>query len=201
MVEWALKPLKAFALLTRQCFVNERVELLLLPPMTVRTCVQSLASFLVASDESATLPILTELSFIAEEVRLASKVLEVMRIHALSFVVVVVEGAPLSLEEENIKFIVLILGLHMMNQPNFDIFHRMSEGAIVPILALLNFIRIEVAEFCLVFIFVVQSLNSIVCSSAFVFLWAFFCIGKLAEFWRIQVIISSAVFYRVIVVA
>lgn len=103
MIEGAFETLEAFLFFARLGFVKKGMELVFLPPMGVGTMLKPFAALFVACDESPTLPVDTEFRPILEEVRLAAEVLEVMRIHALSFVMLVVVGTPLGLEVEDIE--------------------------------------------------------------------------------------------------
>jgi hypothetical protein len=64
-------------------------------------------------------------------------------------------GAPFSLEVEYIEVKVLILRQQVVNQSNFDILYRVSEGAIIIIFTLLNFIWKEMTEFGFVLVLVI----------------------------------------------
>lgn len=67
MVEGTFEAFEALLLLAGLSFVHQRVELLLLPPVAERTPLQSLAALLVACDEGAALPVLTELGRVREK--------------------------------------------------------------------------------------------------------------------------------------
>lgn len=99
------------------------MELLFFPPVAILTLLHPLAPFFIACDESATLPVFTEFSLVAEEVRFASEVLEVMGVDALGFVVVMVEGTPLCFEVEYEEVKVLILRQNMVHESHLDVFH------------------------------------------------------------------------------
>jgi hypothetical protein len=64
-------------------------------------------------------------------------------------------GAPFSFEIEYIEVKVLILWQQVVNQSNFDILYRVSEGAIIIIFTLLNFIWKEMTEFGFVLVLVI----------------------------------------------
>jgi len=113
----------------------------------------------------------------------------------------VVEGAPLGLEEEYEELVVLVAWKQVVNQPHFDVFHGMGEGTIVSILALLYLTREAVAEFCLVLIFVVESFNSVMRSTTLVFLGTALSISELAEFRGVLVIVPALVLDGVVEVA
>lgn len=109
MIKGAFKPLKTLHLVTWDGLVHQRVELLLLPSVAVCAVLKALAALFVASDEGAALPIFTKLRVIPEERGLTPEVLEVMRVHALRLVMLVIVGAPLSLEIEQVKIEVAAL--------------------------------------------------------------------------------------------
>jgi hypothetical protein len=121
MVERTLKSFEALKLLARQCFVHKRVELLLFPAMTVKTRFKPFATFIVAGNEGATLPILTDFDRVPEEVRPSSEILEVVGINALGFVVLVIEWTPFSFEEkdEELKVTRLNTGHQMVHKADF----------------------------------------------------------------------------------
>lgn len=77
--------------------------------MTVRTFFKALTSFFIASDKGATLPVLAELSLIAEEIGFASEILKIVCINTLGFVMFMVVGTPFCLEIENVKVKVCLL--------------------------------------------------------------------------------------------
>jgi hypothetical protein len=110
------------------------MELVFFPPVREWAVLKPLAPLFVAGDEGATLPIDTELRSILEEVWLAAEVLEVMRIHALGFVMLVVVGTPLSLEVEDIEVEISDSGYQVVDQADFNVFHTVCEGAVFSIL-------------------------------------------------------------------
>ena len=124
-----------------------------------------------------------------------------MRVNALGFVMFVVVRAPLCFEEEDEEVEIGILRHQVVHQPDFDVFDRVREGAVVPILTLRDFVRESVTEFRLILVLVVESLDSIMRPTAFVPFGAFFCVGKFAKFWSVEVVISPLVLDRVVVVA
>ncbi len=85
------------------------MKLLFLPSVAIVTSLQSLAALFVASDKGTTLPIFTKLGVIFKEIWLTPEILEVMRIDALCFVMLMIVGAPLSLEIEDVEVEILIL--------------------------------------------------------------------------------------------
>ena len=82
---------------------------LLLPPVAVRTGLQTFAALLVARDKGSTLPIFTQSHLIPIQVRSSSKVLKVVRIHTLSLVVLLIEWAPFCLEVKHVEIEVWLL--------------------------------------------------------------------------------------------
>ena len=51
-----------------------------------------------------------------------------MRINELGFVVIMVEGAPLSLEEEDVEVVIFLVVLeHIVQQSDFDVLHSVSK--------------------------------------------------------------------------
>ena len=85
------------------------MKLLFFPTMGIRAVLKTFAPFSVTSDESPTLPVLTEFSIILEKVWLASKILEVVSVNALCFIMFMIKWAPLSFEVKNVEVIILIL--------------------------------------------------------------------------------------------
>lgn len=91
--------------------------------MTVAAGLQALAAFIVGSDESSALPILADLHLITKEVRTTAEVLKVVRIHALSLIVFVVERTPFCLEEKDKEIEVASLDARheVMDEADFDV--------------------------------------------------------------------------------
>jgi hypothetical protein len=89
----------------------------------------------------------------------------------------------------------------VVNESNFDIFYTVSKWAVLSVLTLLNFVRKEVTELCLVFVFVIKSFNSVVSTPASVFLRTPLCVSELAQLRRVEIIISPLVLDRMVVVA
>ena len=197
----AFKPFKTFDFLTGLSLINKRVKLLLLPPMRVRALLKPFAPLLIAGDKSPTLPVFTKLSLILEQIRFSSEVLEVVCVNALSFIMVMIERAPFSLKVKDKEVVVLVLREQMVNKTNFDIFNGVSKGAVFSIVAGLSFVWIKMTEFRLILIFVIESLNSIVSTLAFLFFRTFFSLCELAKFWSVKVIISSFILDCVVIVA
>jgi hypothetical protein len=83
------------------------------------------ASFVVFGDECTWLPIVTSfVALIIENIGLSPEVLPVMSINTLSFVMLLVEWTPLSLEVKHIKIYVFF---HLMDQSCFELFSTMRE--------------------------------------------------------------------------
>lgn len=93
----------ALALLAGEHLVHERVVDLLFPAVRARTEGLQRTTLVVVADESATLPVLTQLLWVVvKEVRLAAEVLPVVGVNALRLVVLSrQERAPLRLEVEH----------------------------------------------------------------------------------------------------
>ena len=187
MVERTLKSFEAFYLLARQCFIHKRVKLLLFPAMTVKTWFKSLATFIVASNEGAALPILADVDWVPKEVRPSSEILKVVCVNTLSFIVLVIERTPLSFEEkhEEVKVAGFNAGHQVVHETHFQVFNWVSEGAVVAVFALTNLVRKTVTKLGLVLILMVQTLDSVVSSFTSIMLWAFLCFSKFAELWSV----------------
>lgn len=110
-----------------------------------------------------------------------------MSIDTLRLVVVVVEGAPLSFEIKHVEVEVSydLARLGEVNEPNFDILHRVSEGTIVSVFTRVNLRRVLEAEFSLIFIFVIQALYPVMRPSAFRILRTTLCLSKFTQFWSV----------------
>ena len=115
---------------------------LLLPAVSSGAeCLQR-TTLVVVADESSTLPVLTELLWvIVKEVRLAPEVLPVMRILALSLVVLNGQvGAPLRLEVVHVE--VVVLGV-LVDQASFQVLLCVGERADLTVGAVLGVTRAE----------------------------------------------------------
>ena len=77
----------------------------------------------------------------------------------------------------------------------------MSKGAIVTILALLNFVWKAMTKLSFILIFVIESFYSIMSSTALISLRTLLCVCKLAQFRSVIVVISSFIFDGMIIVA
>jgi hypothetical protein len=194
VVKWTLESFEAFWFLTGLSLINHWVELLLFPSMAEVAYLKSLAAFFVASDESATLPILTKLGVISEKVGFSPEILKVMRIYALRFVVIMVIRTPFCFEEKNVKVKILVCGQQMVNQAHLNIFNGVCERTIFSIFTLLCFVGKTMAKLCLILVLVIKSLNSVMGSPTFVLLWALLRLRKFTKLRSINVIISALVF-------
>lgn len=88
-----------------------------------------------------------------------------------------------------------------MDQTHFNVFDRVGKTAEFTIFTLAYLIWIEVAEFGLVFLTVVESFNSIVSSFAPILFWALICLGKFAELGGVKTVGSAHVLLRMEIVA
>ena len=110
--------------------------------------------------------------------RFSSVVLPIMGINASGFVMFSeVKRAPLSFK---VEYIEIIIPIKIMNQLNRNILFTMSKRAKISILTFIQIIWIKRTEFCLVLIWFIQLLYSIMCFLTVVtirtYLIAFFCI-------------------------
>ena len=167
--------------------------------MTMLALLESFATLFVACDESSRLPIKTELNFVFEEVGPTTKVLIVVGIDALSFIMVVVERTPLGLEVKHEEVEVILLRWKKeMKQADFDVFHRVGEGAIISILAEVNLVGVEVTKLSFVFVLVIETFDSVVGAFALVPLWTPLRLSELAKLWCVKAIVPTPVFYRMV---
>lgn len=81
-----------------------------------------------------------------------------------------------------------------MNQSDFDILDRVSKGAELTVLTLANLVGVEVTEFCLILLLVIQTFNSVVGPFAFLPFGTSVSLCELTEFRSIQIVVSSSVF-------
>lgn len=123
MVERTLKSLETFQFLTRLGLINQRVELLFFPSVTVSALLQSFASFIVTSDECARLPVLTKFGVIPKKVGFTPEILEIMCINALCLIMLVIVGTPFRFKVKYVKVKVLVRWQQMMNQTHLNIFN------------------------------------------------------------------------------
>ena len=115
---------------------------LLFPAVTVRAESLQRAPLVVVSDESPSLPILAEIArLVVEEVGLAPKILPVVRVNTLRLVVLIVkEGAPLSLEVEHVEFLVARV---LVDQASFNVELRVCKRAELSVGAFIGFADTE----------------------------------------------------------
>lgn len=190
MVKWTFKAFETWcAFNTRLCFIHQRMELLFFPTMTVYTLLKSFATLLVASYKCSALPIFTKLNFIYEQVRSSAKVLVIVGVKTLCFVVFVIEGTPLCFEIVYVKVKVLFwksttptwstYWLNEMNATHLNIFDWVSEAAVLSIFTEMDLARVHVAKFCLVFVWVVETFDSIMRSATLFVLGTPFWLSKL----------------------
>lgn len=108
--------------------------LLFLPAMAAFAACLLWAPFMILRNEGTWLPVITDLvCIVVENIWLPSEVLPIVRIDALCFVVLLVEGAPFGFEIKHVK--VGVLG-HLVYQPRLELLGAMGEGAIVAVFAL-----------------------------------------------------------------
>jgi len=124
-----------------------------------------------------------------------------MRVDALGFVMFMIVGAPFCFEKEDIEVEVGILRHQVMNEPDLNILHRVSKRAIVSVLTLRNLMREAVAELRFILVLVIEALNSVMRSTAFISFWAFFSVREFAKLRSIKIVISPLVFNGVVIVA
>jgi hypothetical protein len=142
------------------------------------------------------LPVCTQIKgVVIKDVRLSSKILPVMSIVALSFVMFLVEWAPLSLEIEHVEVCVF---KHEVDYSGFYIFKRVSEWTEVTILTGCYMLRKFGAKFGFIFFNVVESFNSVMSQWALILYRTFISFWKFAQFWRKLFIFSSSIFYGMI---
>lgn len=107
--------------------VVRRMELLLLPPVAVRTPILQSATVRVRFDVLVDLPILTQIRRILVNLRFAPEVLPVVGINTHFFVMVVVPRAPLRLKIEHVEL--SVLGLIRVQQFDRDFVFGVGKGA------------------------------------------------------------------------
>jgi hypothetical protein len=83
-----------------------------------------------------------------------------------------------------------------VNEPDFDIFHRVSEGTIISIFTRVNLRGVLEAKFSLVLIFVIQAFYPVVRPSAFGMLGAPLCLSKFAQFRSVKIVTTSSILER-----
>ena len=115
MIIWTFKTFETFYLFTWLCFIYHWMKLLFFPPMTIGALLKSLATFLVACDKCATLPIFAKFGIIFKQIRFSSEILEIVCIHTLSFIMIMIEGTPFCLKVKDEKVIILVGLEQVMN--------------------------------------------------------------------------------------
>ena len=101
-----------------------------------------------------------------------------MGIVALSFIVLFVEGTPLSLKIEHVEVSIL---LHEVDNPCLDVSPGVSERAVVTVLAVMQKFGELCAEFSFVLFNMVQSFNFTVCKWTSIFAATFVSLLVLAK--------------------
>jgi hypothetical protein len=130
-----------FRVVAEYRFVHERVEELLLPAVIAGTGGLHWAALLVLADEIAGLPLFADLKrAVGEEVGFAAEVLPVMRVDALGFVVLCVEGTPFGFE---VKYVELLIARHLVHERRFDVLIRVRKGAELLVVTLGRRLRAE----------------------------------------------------------
>ena len=146
-----------FSIIAENRLVDHRVEYLLFPSMVLSTEGLQGASLLVLANKVASLPSLTDLKgIVQEQMWLSAEILPVVGITALGLVVLGAERTPLSFE---VKHVELLVARHLVDQGSFNVQLSVSEAAVLLVLALVEGLG---AEFGLVLLNVVQSLNLVV---------------------------------------
>ena len=126
-------------------FVEHGMVLLFLPSMAALATRLIGTPFVILGNESARLPVLAYLpGVIVVDVGLPPEVLPIMRIHALSLIVLLVEGAPLSLEVEHVEVCVLD---HLVDEARLQLLGAVGEGAVVSIITFVQVLRVLGAVF------------------------------------------------------
>lgn len=130
--------------------------------------------------------------------RFSSEVLPVMRIIALSFVVLFVERTPLSFEIEHVEICIL---LHEMDNPCFYVPLWVSERTKFSIFTVRQMFWELCAKLCLVFLYVVESFHSVMGQSTSILVRASVSLGELAQLRTIELFFPSPIFNWVIILA
>ena len=136
-----------------------------------------------------------------------------MRVDALRFVVLLVEGTPLSLEVEHKevevqlarRLLALVLGFgggerrgyDLVDKPHFYVFDGVRKAAELTVLALACLVWVEVAELRLVFLAVVQTFDPVVGSLASLSFRTSVGLGEFAKFGRVKAVVAPLVLERV----
>ena len=156
--------------------VVERVVLLLLPSMRESTSILVPASIRISLNEMFRLPLRALLSFIVEDMRLPPKVLPIMCVHAgIPSMGSITIRAPNSFEMKHVEIssivalapmIFIMTFAELVQEIHSDLFFRMCESTHISIVARFDLVRVALAEFDLVLLWVIKFLNSVVSPSA-----------------------------------
>ena len=140
--------------------VEQRVVLLLLPAMAVRTTRHVLAALVVLGDECARPPVAAvTAAVVLEQSGLPPEVLPVVRVDALGLVVFFVVRAPLSLEVEHVE---VGVALHLLDQAHFELLGTVRERAVLAVVTFVQMFGILGAKLGLVLLWMVYALNAVV---------------------------------------
>ena len=166
VVEWTVR---LFALLTWPnatlwCLVANRVVLKLFPAVTMPTPVLKAATFIVGASIPFGFPTAALGIPVLVEMRWSSVVLPVVCVYTLvSLVFFVAEGTPDCLEVEHIKIIIYD---HFVELGHWQLRVRMSKCTHISIVALIDFVRKGATEFCLILLWMVELLDTVVTFTA-----------------------------------
>ena len=116
------------------------------------------APLLVIGDLAANIPLLTNLRLVSVLSSVPSEVLDVVGVFATRFIVLVVERAIYCLVLMNKKFGIFAQQMQLLD---FKLVYIVGEAAVVPIAAVLHLLGVVCAQFCLIFLGVVELLNCI----------------------------------------
>ena len=142
--------------------------------MALQACGLQDTSFIILADEGSSLPVLAQVHrIVIKYVWLPSEVLPVMSVVTLSFVVFLVERTPFSLEVKHVEVSIL---LQEVDYSCFDVFHGVSKGAVLTVLALVNVLWELGTELGLVLFNVVETFDSVVSQDTLVLLNTLVCL-------------------------
>ena len=99
------------------------------------------------------------MAIVSKNVWFPSEILPIVKINALSLVMLLIKWATLSLEIKHEKVRVF---LHLMNKPCLQLLGAMSKGAVITIFALAEVLGILGAVLGLVFLWMVHAFYSVV---------------------------------------
>ena len=140
------------------------VVLELLPTVALCTALLQLAAAFVIHDILLLFPVGTCYWVIAVLVRLSPVVLPVVGVNAEGLIVLRdVEWASFGLEEEHIEVLIVVV---VMKQFDINLLLGVREGAVLPILTLIDVVGVVRAELFLVSIGPVKLLNPVMCAFA-----------------------------------